>query len=40
VRLGLTPATSEGVELELWAVEQERDHFKAVFGRDLFAELR
>ena len=40
VRLGLTPASSEGVELELWAVEQERSYFKSVFGRDLFAELR
>ena len=40
VRMGLTPASSEGVELEIWAVEQERDYFKAVFGRDLFAELR
>ena len=40
VRLFLTPASSEGVELELWAVEQERAYFKSVFGRDLFAELR
>jgi len=40
VRLGLTPASREGVELELWAVEQERNYFKSVFGRDLFAELR
>ena len=40
VRLGLTPASSEGVELELWAVEQERSYFKSVFGRDLFAEPR
>jgi exopolyphosphatase / guanosine-5'-triphosphate,3'-diphosphate pyrophosphatase len=40
VRLALTPAGSEGIELELWAVEQERDYFKSVFGRDLFAELR
>jgi exopolyphosphatase/guanosine-5'-triphosphate,3'-diphosphate pyrophosphatase len=40
VRLGFTPATAEGVELELWAVEQERSYFKVVFGRDLFAELR
>jgi exopolyphosphatase/guanosine-5'-triphosphate,3'-diphosphate pyrophosphatase len=38
VRLFLTPASSEGVELELWAVEQERAYFKSVFGRDLFAE--
>ena len=40
VHLGLTPASSEGVELELWAVEQERNYFESVFGRELFAELR
>lgn len=40
VRLGLTPAWAEGVELELWAVEQERNYFETVFGRELFAELR
>lgn len=38
VTLKLTPSTSEGVELELWAVEQERDYFREVFGRELFAE--
>lgn len=36
----LTPTSAEGVELELWALEQERAYFKAVFGRDLFSELR
>jgi len=40
IQLKLTPASHEGVELELWAVEQERSYFKSVFGRDLFAELR
>jgi len=40
VHLGLTPASKEGVELELWAIEQERNYFKSVFGRDLLAELR
>jgi exopolyphosphatase/guanosine-5'-triphosphate,3'-diphosphate pyrophosphatase len=40
VRMAFTSTASEGVELEIWAVEQERDYFKAVFGRDLFAELR
>ena len=40
VHLGLTPASREGVELELWAVEQERNYFKSVFGRDLLAQLR
>jgi exopolyphosphatase/guanosine-5'-triphosphate,3'-diphosphate pyrophosphatase len=39
-QLKLTPSTHEGVELELWAVEQERSYFKSVFGRDLLAELR
>ena len=38
VTLRLTPRTAEGVELELWAVEQERDYFREVFGRELFAE--
>ncbi len=38
VSLRLTPATTEGVELELWAVEQEKDYFREVFGRELFAE--
>lgn len=38
VILQLTPSTSEGVELELWAVEQEKDYFREVFGRDLLAE--
>ena len=36
----LTPASPEGVELELWAIEQERNYFKSVFGRDLLAALR
>ena len=40
VRLGLTPASPEGVELELWAIDHERSYFKSVFGRDLLAELR
>ena len=40
VSLTLTPSSTEGVELELWALEQERNYFKSVFGRDLFATLR
>ncbi len=36
VTLRLTPNTSEGVELELWAVEQEKDYFREVLGRELF----
>ena len=28
----------EGIELELWAVEQEKDYFETVFGRELLAE--
>jgi exopolyphosphatase / guanosine-5'-triphosphate,3'-diphosphate pyrophosphatase len=38
VTMRLTPTTREGVELELWAVEQEKDYFREVFGRELFAE--
>ncbi len=38
VILRLTPSTAEGVELELWAVEQEKDYFREVFGRELLAE--
>jgi exopolyphosphatase/guanosine-5'-triphosphate,3'-diphosphate pyrophosphatase len=37
VRLQLKP-NSEGIDLELWAVEQERDYFRTVFGRELLAE--
>jgi len=40
VTLTLAPATKEGIELELWAIAQERNYFKSVFGRDLLAELR
>ena len=38
VVLLLTPKTPEGVELELWAVEQEESYFRNVFGRELLAE--
>ena len=38
VRLMLKPNPPEGVELELWAVEQEKDYFETVFGRELLAE--
>jgi exopolyphosphatase/guanosine-5'-triphosphate,3'-diphosphate pyrophosphatase len=38
VRLMLTPSPSEGIELELWAVEQEKNYFRTVFGRELLAE--
>jgi len=37
VRLTLR-SNSEGIELELWAVEQEADYFRTVFGRELLAE--
>ena len=40
VYLDLTPASREGIELELWAIAQERDYFKSIYGRDLLAELR
>ena len=38
VRLKLAPGPPEGIELELWAVEQEKNYFKTVFGRELLAE--
>ena len=38
VRLLLTPKASESIELELWAIEQERSYFETVFGRELLAE--
>jgi exopolyphosphatase/guanosine-5'-triphosphate,3'-diphosphate pyrophosphatase len=38
IRLLLKPRTSEGIELELWAVEQEKDYFETVFGRELLPE--
>ena len=37
VRLMLKP-NSEGIDLELWAVEQEQAYFRTVFGRELLAE--
>jgi len=38
VRLMLKPKPTEGIELELWAVEQEKSYFETVFGRELLAE--
>ena len=38
MRLLLKPHSQEGIELELWAVEQEKDYFETVFGRELLAE--
>jgi exopolyphosphatase/guanosine-5'-triphosphate,3'-diphosphate pyrophosphatase len=38
VTLRLTPNTAEGIDLELWAVEQEKAYFLEVFGRELLAE--
>jgi len=40
LQLILTPATKDGIELELWAIAEEHAYFKSVFGRDLLAELR
>jgi exopolyphosphatase/guanosine-5'-triphosphate,3'-diphosphate pyrophosphatase len=40
VTLQLTRASNDGLELEMWAVEQERTYFNSVFGRDLFSALR
>lgn len=39
IRLILTSRTAEGVELEAWAVEQEKDYFRSLFGRELLAEI-
>ena len=38
VRMMLKPSSPEGIELELWAVEQEKDYFETVFARELLAE--
>lgn len=38
VRLLLHPRPPEGIELELWAVEQEKVYFETVFGRELLPE--
>jgi len=38
VRLMLKARPQEGIDLELWAVEQERSYFERVFGRELLAE--
>jgi exopolyphosphatase/guanosine-5'-triphosphate,3'-diphosphate pyrophosphatase len=38
IRLMLKPNPPEGIELELWAVEQEKNYFETVFGRELLAE--
>jgi len=38
VRLMLKPHSPEPIELELWAIEQERAYFETVFGRELLAE--
>lgn len=35
VRLTLVPRRIVGVDLELWAIEKERDYFLEVFGREL-----
>ena len=35
VKLTLVPRRRMGVDLELWALEKERDYFREVFGREL-----
>jgi exopolyphosphatase/guanosine-5'-triphosphate,3'-diphosphate pyrophosphatase len=35
VKLTLEPRRRMGVDLELWAIEKERDYFREVFGREL-----
>jgi len=35
VKLTLVPRRRTGMDLELWAIEKERDYFREVFGREL-----
>ena len=35
VRVTLVPRRRTGMDLELWALEKERDYFREVFGREL-----
>jgi exopolyphosphatase/guanosine-5'-triphosphate,3'-diphosphate pyrophosphatase len=35
IKVSLVPRRRMGVDLELWAVEKERDYFREVFGREL-----
>jgi exopolyphosphatase/guanosine-5'-triphosphate,3'-diphosphate pyrophosphatase len=35
VSVTLVPRRRMGVDLELWAIEKERDYFREVFGREL-----
>jgi hypothetical protein len=35
VNLNLVPRQRMGVDLELWAVEKERNYFREVLGREL-----
>ena len=37
VKLTLTPRRRLGVDLELWAIERDRDYFRELFGRELSA---
>lgn len=37
VQLTLIPKQRMGVDLELWAIEKERNYFRALFGRELSA---
>lgn len=37
VKLTLTPRRRIGVDLELWAIERDRDYFRELFGRELSA---
>ena len=37
VRMTLTPRRRAGVDLEVWAIERDRDYFRELFGRELSA---
>jgi hypothetical protein len=38
--LRLKPRKGQHADLEMWALKKERSYFRAVFGRELEAELR
>jgi len=37
VKLTLVSRKRSGVDLELWAIERDRDYFRELFGRELSA---
>jgi exopolyphosphatase/guanosine-5'-triphosphate,3'-diphosphate pyrophosphatase len=35
VKLTLVPRRKEGLDLEMWAIEKDRDYFRELFGREI-----